>query len=117
MSSVMNQLASAFDALARSYESPFRGETRQDTVQIVEYVPFPRASADHTSRIGFTRDLSASGMCIGTDHPEGVGSLLRVVLRHCEGGRVRPTVMRVVWCRATRDGRFWLGLEHLSELR
>ena len=57
-----------------------RREAREDTVRIVEYAAFPRASADHRTRIGFTRDLSGAGMCIGVDETERKGALLRVVV-------------------------------------
>jgi hypothetical protein len=117
MSSVMNQLASAFDALASADRSPFRDEPRREAVRIVEYTPFPRTDSGQQPRIGFTRDLSASGMCIGSDHPEAVGSLLRVVVRDVDGATARPCVERVAWCHATSDGRFWLGLDRVGELR
>jgi hypothetical protein len=112
--SVFENLAIAFDALTRSYRSPFRSEPRRDEVCIVEYTPFPRVAAIQAPRIGFTRDISDSGMCIGSDHAETVGSLLRIVARGADGRPERPRVERVVWCRATRDGRHWIGLERVS---
>jgi len=112
--SVLDNLALAFDALTRSYESPFRSEPRRDEVRIVEYTPFPRTAASHPPRIGFTRDVSESGMCVGSDHPEAVGSLLRIVLRGTDGRPERPRVERVVWCQPARDGRHWIGLERVG---
>jgi hypothetical protein len=114
MASVIESLALAFDALTRSYRSPFRAEPRRDEVRIVEYTPFPRVAADARPRIGFTRDLSASGMCIGSEWPEAVGSLLRVVVRASDGQPDRPCVERVVWCRPAGDGRHWIGLERVE---
>jgi hypothetical protein len=114
MTSVLDNLAIAFDALVRSYQSPFRGEPRRDEVRIVEYTPFPRVAASQVPRIGFTRDVSDSGMCIGSDHPERVGSLLRIVVRGADGRPDRPCVERVVWCRPASDGRHWIGLERVS---
>ena len=61
--------------------TPRRREARTDVVRIVEYTRFPRAGEDVAPRLAFTRDLSPSGMCIGTDEPERAGTLLRVVLR------------------------------------
>ena len=112
--SVLENLALAFDALTRSYQSPFRSEPRRDEVRIVEYTPFPRVAAGETPRIGFTRDVSGSGMCIGSDQPEAVGTLLRVVVRGTDGRPERPCVERVVWCRPASDGRHWIGLERVG---
>ena len=112
--SVLDNLALAFDALTRSYQSPFRSERRRDEVCIVEYTPFPRVAASQPPRIGFTRDVSESGMCLGSDHPEAVGSLLRIVVRGVDGRPERPRVERVVWCQPARDGRHWIGLERVG---
>ncbi len=112
--SVLDNLALAFDALTRSYQSPFRSASRLDEVRIVEYTPFPRVAASLTPRIGFTRDVSDSGMCIGSDHPEAVGSLLRIIVRGADGRPDRPCVERVVWCQPASDGRHWIGLERVG---
>jgi hypothetical protein len=66
-----DQLAFTLDALR---PGPIRREPRKDTVRIVEYTRFPRVGPDPGPRIGFTRDLSTSGMCIGTDEAEIVGA-------------------------------------------
>jgi hypothetical protein len=92
-----------------------RREPRRDTVRIVEYTRFPRVGASRGPRLGFTRDLSPSGMCIGADEPEAIGSLLRVTLRNVDGRPSRPCVDRVVWCSPARDGRHWIGIERLAE--
>ena len=75
MSTSADQLAFTLDALR---PGRIRREPRRDTVRIVEYTRFPRVGPDRGPRIGFTRDISASGMCIGTEEPESVGALLRV---------------------------------------
>jgi hypothetical protein len=108
---VIENLALAFDALTRSYRSPFRSEVRRDEVRIVEYARFPRTGAGEGARIAFTRDLSDSGMCIGSDEGEAVGALLRVVVRSADGRPEPAVIERVVWCRPTADGRYWIGLE------
>ena len=113
--SVIENLALAFDAIGRSFRSPFRSEARRDETWIVEYTPFPRVDAGEGARIGFTRDVSASGMCIGSDCPEPVGSLLRVVLRRSDGRPEPPCIERVVWCQAAGDGRHWIGLERMTQ--
>jgi hypothetical protein len=100
---------------AEPVEVPIRREAREDTVRIVEYAPFPRSDSHRRPRTGFTRDLSKSGMCIGVDESEGVGSLLRVCLRGIDGLPERTAINRVVWCSAERDGRFWVGLELMGE--
>ncbi len=92
-----------------------RREGREETVRIVEYTPFPRALAGQLPRIGFTRDLSESGLCLGVDAAEPTGSLLRIVLRDVDGSATRAAIARVTWCGHTRDGRHWLGLEILAE--
>jgi hypothetical protein len=96
-------------------EVPIRREARQDTVRIIEYAPFPRSDSLRRPRTGFTRDLSESGMCVGVDESESVGSLLRVCLRGVDGNPERTAINRVVWCSAERDGRFWIGLELMGE--
>lgn len=92
-----------------------RREAREETVRIAEYSCFPRSAPEPGQRFGFTRDFSASGMCLGVDESESVGSLLRVTLRSIDGRPGRTALERVVWCSAARDGRYWLGLEQLSE--
>lgn len=116
MAASSNRLAAIPDEIP---EVPSRREPRIDVVRIVEYSHFPRMDSDVTPRIGFTRDLSASGMCIGADEPEPAGSLLRVTLRGVDGNPGITAVDRVVWCSPAHDGRWWIGLEsrtgkHLS---
>jgi len=106
-----DQLAFTLDALR---PGPIRREPRRDTVRIVEYTRFPRVGPDRGPRIAFTRDLSASGMCVGSDEPESVGALLRVTIRDLDGRPSRPCIERVVWCSRARDGRHWVGLERLT---
>lgn len=109
MAATAENLAAALDGIHLEN----RSEARTEVIRIVEYTPFPRAAAQGP-RIGFTRDVSPSGMCIGVDDPENVGSLLRVTLRDLDGSPSRPIVKRVVWCQPARDGRHWLGLEQLA---
>ena len=92
---------------------PVRCETRVESVRIIEYAPVPRSSAEG-SRYGFTRDFSASGMCVGVDEREPAGSLLRVTLRGIDGRPAQTAIERVVWCSEARDGRYWLGLEQVD---
>ncbi len=95
--------------------APMRREERDEIVRVVEYAPFPRQAPDQRLHLGFTRDISKAGMCLGVDGPEPVGSLLRITVRACDGRPARESVERVVWCEPARDGRFWLGLELLSK--
>jgi hypothetical protein len=108
----VDQLAVALDSLS---PATLRREPRVDTVRIVEYAPFPRVGAQQGPRIGFTRDISRSGMCIGTDEAEPVGALLRVSVRELDGRSSPPCIERVVWCSRTPEGRHWIGLERLTE--
>ncbi len=93
--------------------TPIRREKRIDEVRSAEYTPFPRTRASQTPRRGFTRDVSPLGMCLGVDAPERIGALLRVEVQRLDGQSIGATIGRVVWCKATRDGRYWLGLDLL----
>ncbi len=95
--------------------TPIRREERVDEVRIAEYTPFPRASCEQQPRLGFTRDVSPLGMCIGVDNPESIGALLRVDIRRLDGRSMGASVGRVVWCTPARDGRYWMGLDLLCE--
>ena len=92
-----------------------RGQEREETVRIVEYSRFPRVAPLQNLRVGFTRDLCAAGMCLGVDECEPVGSLLRLSVRDVAGQCADAFIGRVVWTAVGRDGRFWLGLELLTE--
>lgn len=87
-----------------------RREVREDVVRDVEYCRFPRVCADQRPRIGFTRDVSSSGLCLRADVPEPVGSLLRVAVRGIDGAARREGIARVVWTKPTFDGGHWMGL-------
>ena len=95
--------------------APIRREERVDEVRSAEYTPFPRISASQTPRRGFTRDVSPLGMCLGVDAPERIGSLLRIEVRQLDGQSIGATIGRIVWCKPTRDGRYWIGLDLLCE--
>jgi hypothetical protein len=91
-----------------------RREPRQEVVRHVEYCSFPRARSDQRLRVGFTRDLSPSGMCIRVDTPERVGSLLRVTLREVDGQPRLESIARIAWSSPTIDGAHWVGLSLLK---
>jgi hypothetical protein len=95
--------------------TPIRREERIDAIRSAEYTPFPRTRANQTSRRGFTRDASPLGMCLGVDVPEQIGALLRIEVRELDGQSIGATIGRVVWCKPTRDGRYWIGLDLLCE--
>jgi hypothetical protein len=92
-----------------------RREEREETIRIVEYSSFPRVPPQQHLRLGFTRDLSSKGMCLGADEREPVGSLLRLCIRDISGRCAEAFVGRVVWASPERDGRFWIGLELLTK--
>ena len=92
-----------------------RVHEREETVRIVEYSRFPRVAPLQNLRVGFTRDLSAAGVCLGVDECEPVGSLLRLSVRDVAGHCADAFIGRVAWTEVGRDGRFWLGLELLTE--
>ncbi len=119
MSAAPRQIPLPFDgAAAPALRNPdaVRKERRKDEVHIVEYAPFPRLGKQ-AGRVAFTRDVSESGMCLGVDAPEQGGSLLRVLVRDVDGRTTLDSLTRVVWCRTTPDGRWWLGLSLLHGAR
>jgi hypothetical protein len=86
-----------FGSSAASTGEGIRREPRQEVVRHVEYSPYPRARSDQGVRVGFTRDLSHSGMCVRLDTPERVGSLLRVTLREVDGQARFVRIERIAW--------------------
>ena len=105
-----------------------RMEIREPTVRRVEYTPFPRVGSDTRMRVGFTRDVSASGMALGVEEPLPVGSLLRVIVQKVDGRPDFDAVARVAWCQEDPEhavgteaapGRAgaWLGLTVVAEVR
>jgi len=93
-----------------------RKEARADTVRIVEYSEFPRRDSDRGLRVGYTRNVSGSGVCLGVDHPESVGSLLRLGIRGFDGCRTDARIGRVAWTSVRDDGRHWMGIELLTDV-
>jgi hypothetical protein len=94
-----------------------RRERREEVVRHVEYYPYPRARSDQGLRIGFTRDVSPSGLCVRVDTPERVGSLLRVTLREVDGHPTLESIARIVWSAPSIDGGLWIGLSLLEAAR
>jgi len=120
MSSAVQKAASKIEGVQTEAEmnamfATIRREPRVDEVRSAEYTPFPRIRASQTPRLGFTRDVSPLGMCLGVDEPERVGALLRIEVRQLDGKSIGATIGRVVWCGPTRDGRYWIGLDLLCE--
>jgi hypothetical protein len=111
-------MAAATDQVAMAFIpnlEEVRREEREETIRIVEYSRFPRVAPQQQLRVGFTRDFSESGMCLGVDQREPVGSLLRLCVRDLDGRCADTYVSRVVWTRSERDGRYWLGLELITK--
>jgi hypothetical protein len=115
----VNQLALDFDRTAQPEEGTrfVRCEPREEIVRLVEYAPFPRVRADQHRRVGFTRDLSAAGMCLATVEAAPVGSLLHVVVRCADGRPTLDSLARAVWTRRLPDGEYLVGLALLGESR
>ena len=102
-----------------SHEAPeaaTRREARTAEVRLVEYCPYPRASAARGWQVGFTRDLSTSGMCLEADREQRVGSLLHLTLRSIDGRPALEALARVAWCQPGK-GSSLLGLSLLDEGR
>ena len=120
MTSAVSKLASKIEGAQIDGEltalfTPVRREQRVDEVRSAEYTPFPRPRADQTPRRGFSRDVSPLGMCLGVDAAEPIGTLLRIEVKRLDGQSIGATIGRVVWCKPTRDGRYWIGLDLLCE--
>ena len=99
-----------------------RMELREEAVRRVEYTSFPRVGADTLTRVGFTRNVSASGMALGVEEVLPVGSLLRVIVQKVDGRPDFDAVARVAWCHENRDRSAsaptgWLGLVLVAEVR
>ena len=92
-----------------------RREERRDGVRQVDYSPFPRMSLDAGETLGLLINESDSGFCMVTSQREDVGALLRVMVRGLHGHTSRDVVARVVWIKATDEGRCRMGLELLRE--
>ena len=82
--------------------NPVRRETRREELRTAEYTPFPRIRAGQRPRLGFTRDVSALGMCLGVDVPEHVGSLIRVEVRRLDGRSMGATCC---WLRSPDNSK------------
>ncbi len=96
-------------------ETPLRRhEAREDRVKVVQYCRFPRVCADQRMRTAFTRDVSATGLCVRVDAAEPVGALLRLVPRGVDGEPEPERIGRVAWTRPTADGGRWLGIALLD---
>ena len=91
-----------------------RSEERSQIVRIVEYTPYPRRTRDERRRVGFTRDVSSSGMCLAVDNSEKPGTLLRVVDTDVDGNASADSLARVAWCEPRDSSRFWIGLDVIS---
>ena len=92
-----------------------RCESREQVVRHVEYCRFPRRLGGLRLHVGFTCDVSHSGLRVRTSGNEPVGTLLRIVVRCVEGELEREVIARVVWTRPTGDGRCWMGLAVVAE--
>jgi len=66
-------------------------------------------------RVGYTRNVSHSGVCLGVDRPESVGALIRLGIRGLDGTHIDARVGRVAWTRDREDGRHWMGVELLTD--
>lgn len=97
--------------------APRRREKREALVRQVEINPFPRVLPGEQPRMGTTRDLSASGLCVRTDVEQPVGALLRVILHGVDGRPALESVGRVAWCQGGRGGTCWLGLSLVAKRR
>lgn len=105
-----------------------RMEPREVTVRRVEYSTFPRVGGDTATRVGYTRNVSPSGMAIGVEEPLPVGTLVRALVQRADGRPDFDAVARVAWCQEFRDASdgpvgphgppaAWLGLVLVAEVR
>jgi hypothetical protein len=80
----------------------------------VEITPFPRLSSEDTREVVYSRDRSASGLCVGTKRPQIEGRLVRVRVLEQDGHIKAPRLARVVWCSPRDGGEHWMGLELIT---
>lgn len=91
-----------------------RAEPRTPLVRSVDYCRFPRVCADQRLRLGFTRNVSASGLCLRVEAPEPIGALLRIVQRGIDGRMERERIGRVAWSRPAEVGGHWVGISLIA---
>ncbi len=108
---------SLIDSRSSDANEGTRREQREEVVRHVEYCPYPRVTAGQHLRVGFTRDLSPSGMCFRVEAPERIGSLLRVTIREVDGQATLERIARIAWSTPTLDGGLWIGLTVLESGR
>lgn len=94
-----------------------RSAERQPAVRVVEYSAFPRVGTRGRPSVGFTRDVSDVGMCLGVAEEPILGSLLRVTVRELDGRRLLDALARVCWTRRRGDRSWWVGLSFFGEVR
>lgn len=93
-----------------------RKEERKQSICRAEYTPYPRESSEQGSRVGFTLDESASGLCLSGTAPQEVGSLLCVRVMAIDGRARLDSLARVVWCQETdQPGHYRMGLSVVAE--
>ena len=66
--------------------------------------PEALAGADQRLRVGFTRDVSGSGLCLRTEQPEPIGALVRLMLRGVDGEPEPDALARVAWSYPSDGG-------------
>ena len=89
-------------------------EIRKDRVKAVQYCRFPRVCTEPQLKTAFTRDVSASGLCVRIEGSEPVGALLRLIPRGVDGEPETERIGRVAWTRPAEDGGRWLGIALLA---
>jgi hypothetical protein len=67
--------------------------------------------------VGFTRDVSALGICVASGQTEPAGSLLRVVVYGLDGRPERDVIARVMRCQQDGRGGVLLGLAIVDPAR
>jgi hypothetical protein len=102
----------AIPAVCRRVE---RRQERRCILRMVDFSPFPRASANEQAGTGFAKNESASGLCIAVESVQTVSALLRVLVRGVDGTPTRDAIARVAWCRPQQEGGFHVGLELMRE--
>jgi len=92
-----------------------RRESREQTVNIVEYSRYPRRLANEGRRVGYTQDRSETGLGLDLSERVWPGELLQVTLRDIDGNVSVDGLARVVWCREAGEGRSRAGVSMLRE--
>ena len=75
----------------------------------------PRVLRDGAEIVGYSRDLSISGLCVAAEHPLTLGFLVSAQLHIQEVAQPLEFVGEVIRCDPMDNGRHELGLRYMPQ--